>query len=276
MVAKLEEIMKLPRRPTTVERYLKILKFALGRNRDLDAVARHFGCSAATVINATKAFGVTYDQIRRRRTLPQIKLAEEYVKLGHELSERDRKVVSLYNSPESPTMQEIGRRVGLTRQRVHQILKKAKARGVKIVERQPPREGHWVERCAVCHRILRMQDEEPLTTRRQIGERLGVPIWIVHWHLNKLKGRGLLKPHFGYFRSQRLIEAIKLYNSNPTLSAWKLGRTLGYKNLPGIFAELQKRGFGYLLERGRPLLPIAGKSEEATEISSRAGKPSER
>lgn len=247
MVAKLEAALKLPRRPTTVERYLKILKFALGRNRDVEAVAKHFGCSTATVINATKAFGVTYDQIRRRRTLPQLKVAEEYIRIGRKLNDRDQQVIDLYNSPGALTLQAIGRRVGLTRQRVHQILRNAQRLGMKLANREAPAEGHWIERCATCAQILQMQEEEPLMTRRQISQRLNVPIWIVHWHLSKLKSRGLLKTHFGYFRSERLIEAIKLYNSNPNLSAWKLGKELGYKNLPGIFAELQKRGLGYLL-----------------------------
>jgi hypothetical protein len=247
MVAKLDTVLKLPRRPTTVERYLKILKFALGRNRDVEAVARHFGCSTATVINATKAFGVTYDQIRRRRTLPQLRVAEEYVRVGRKLNERDQQVIDLYNSPGSLTLQAIGQRIGLTRQRVHQILRNAKHLGVRLASRQAPAEGHWIERCATCTQILQMQAEEPLMTRRQIGQRLSVPIWIVHWHLSKLKACGLLQPHFGYFRSERLIEAIKQYNANAELSAWKLGRELGYKNLPGIFAELHKRGLGYLL-----------------------------
>jgi hypothetical protein len=44
-VAKQEIALNLPRRPTTVERYLKIVKFALGRDRDVEAVAKHFGCS---------------------------------------------------------------------------------------------------------------------------------------------------------------------------------------------------------------------------------------
>lgn len=251
MVAKIEPALQLPRRPTTAERYLRILKYALGRNRDVESVAKHFGCSTATVINATKAFGLTYDQVRRRRTLPHLKIVEQFVKQGRRLSERDQKVVDLYNSPSVPTLEEIGKQVGLTRQRVHQILKKAQALGVKLVQRRTPPEGHWVERCNVCKGILRLQEEEPLMTRRQVGQRLGAPIWVVHWHLNKLKARGLLKPHFGYFRSERLIQAIKLYNSDPTISAWKLGQQLGYRNLPGIFAELTKRGFGYLLRQRR-------------------------
>jgi DNA-binding Lrp family transcriptional regulator len=262
MVAKIEHALQLPRRPTTAERYLRILKYALGRNRDVETVAKHFGCSTATVINATKAFGLTYDQVRRRRTLPHLKIVEEFVKQGRQLSERDQKVVDLYNSPSVPTLQEIGKEVGLTRQRVHQILKKAEALGIRLAQRRTPPEGHWIERCEVCKRILQLQEEEPLLTRRQIGERLGVPNWIVHWHINKLKARGRLKPHFGYFRSERLIQAIKLYSSDPSLSSWKLGQQLGYRNLPGIFAELTKRGFGYLLKRRRPTSrPEGGKAK---------------
>ena len=200
-VAKQEIALNLPRRPTTVERYLKIVKFALGRDRDVEAVAKHFGCSPATVLNAIRAFGVTYDQVRRRRTLPQLKVAEEYIKLERRLSERDQKIIEMYNSPEAPTLEQIGRAFGLTRQRVHQILKKAKALGVKLVERKTPPEGHWIERCQLCKRLLQLQEEEPLLTRRQIAARLDIPIWVVHWHLNRLKARGLVKRHFGYFRS---------------------------------------------------------------------------
>jgi len=269
-VAKQEITLNLPRRPTTVERYLKIVKFALGRNRDVEAVAKHFGCSPATVLNAIRAFGVTYDQVRRRRTLPQLKVAEEYIRLERRLSERDQKIVEMYNSPEAPTLEQIGRAFGLTRQRVHQILKKAKALGVKLVERKTPPEGHWIERCQLCKRILQLQEEEPLLTRRQIAARLSAPIWVVHWHLNRLKARGLVERHFGYFRSERLVQAIKLYNSNPEVSAWKLGRMLGYKNLPGIFCELEKRGLGYLLRpRSRHMAGRRRTTQSGTVIDAK-------
>jgi len=240
------KILSLPRRPKTVKRYLDIVRYAHGRKQGLTSVAEHFGISPATVINASKAFGMTYEQIKQRRSLPEIKLIEKHLAAVPDVDPRTVKIVEMYNSASAPTLEQIAHHVGLTRQRVHQILKDARRKGLNVTRRKPTM-GHWIERCKICHRMRDLAVRQPLMTTRSIGYALDVPIWKVYWHLEKLKAQGLVPKHFGHFRSERIIQAIKLYNRNPSISAWKLGRRLGYKNLPALFRELKRRGFGYLL-----------------------------
>jgi hypothetical protein len=240
------KILNLPRRSKTVKRYLEIVKYAHGKNRGLTTVARHFGISPATVINASKAFGMTYEQVKRRRSLPEIKLVEKHLALAKDVDQRTAKIVQMYNTPEAPTLEEIGRRVGLTRQRVHQIIQDAKRKGLKVARRKPTL-GHWIERCRICRRMRDLAVRQPLMTTRSIARTLDIPIWKVYWHLEKLRAQRLVPRHFGHFRSERIIQAVKLYNQNRSISAWKLGQMLGYKNLPALFRELERRGLGYLL-----------------------------
>jgi AraC-like DNA-binding protein len=240
------KILHLPRRPRTVKRYLDIVRYAHEKKQGLTSVAKHFGISPATVINASKAFGMTYEQVKHRRSLPEIKLVEKQLASGGDLDPRTMRIIEMYNSPAAPTLEKIGRQVGLTRQRVHQIIREAQGQGLSVTRRTPTM-GHWIARCQICQRMRALAARQPLMTTRGIGQALDIPIWRVYWHLEKLKAQGLVPKHFGHFRSERIIQAIRLYNRNQSLSAWKLGQQLGYKNLPALFRELRRRGFGYLL-----------------------------
>ncbi len=237
----------LPRRQQTIRRYLRIVKFASGRNQDLSTVARHFGCSEATVLNASKALGLTYEEVRRRRSLRRVAEMERHISQEDILSDRDRRIVDCFNSKDAPTLEQVGTRFKLSRQRVHQVLVRARKRGVRVAERSSPAAGHWVERCNLCRRLLRIAKENPLITSRRLAESVRRPVWTVYWHLKKLRARNLVPKHFGCFRSERLILALQLYNRNRSLTATAVGRQLGYKNLPSVFRELRDRGFGYLI-----------------------------
>lgn len=240
------KVFHLPRRPQTVRRYLEIVRYAHEKKQGLTSVAKHFGISPATVINASKALGMTYEQVKQRRSLPELKLVEKQLASIPDIDPRTKKILEMYSSPAAPTLQEIGREVGLTRQRVHQIIREAQAKGLRV-SRQTPMMGHWIARCQICRQLRALAARQPLLTTRGISQALNVPLWKVYWHLGKLRAQELVPKHFGHFRSERIIEAIKLYNRNQSLSAWKLGQQLGYKNLPALFRELKRRGFGYLL-----------------------------
>ncbi len=242
-----QRIGTLPRRPRTLRRYVRILKFACRRNEKVSAVAKHFGCSEATVINASKAFGLTFEEVRHRRALRRVARIERCIPREDTLSLRDRLMVDLYSAKEAPTLDQIGVKFGLSRQRVHQILAGLRKRGVKLVDRSKPVMGHWVERCEICRQLVETAHRTPLITTRRLGVVLNVRTWTLYWHLQKLRARNLVPRHFGRLRSERLIRAIDLYNRDPNLSAMSLGRLVGYKNLPGAFQDLRRRGYGYLL-----------------------------
>jgi predicted transcriptional regulator len=246
MATSAAQSINLPRRAQTVRKYLRIVKYACGKNQGLTSVAKRFHCSNATVINAAKAFGMSYDEIKRRRSIPAVRHLEKQGPIIQRVKQRDMQIVDMYNADDAPTLEEIAHAFRLTRQRVHQVLREVQHKGIKIRKRRPT-DGHWIERCLICSQMAGLASEHPLMTTQGIAQTLDIPMWKVYWHLSRLKQRGLVEPHFGHFRSERIIQAIKLYNSDPTMSAWKLGQRLGYKNLPGVFQELRNRGFGYLL-----------------------------
>ncbi|MBI4470203.1 MAG: hypothetical protein HY650_12865 [Acidobacteria bacterium] len=223
------------------------MKFACGRNENLSAVASHFGCSEATVINASKAFGLTYDEVRNRRSLRRVVEMERRMPRKPVLSPRDRRILELYQSAAAPTLEQIAAEFDLTRQRVFQILAGLKERGIPVAKRSAPPMGHWVERCDLCHRLQAVARRTPLITARRLSETLGVEPWTLHWHVKKLRSRNLIPKHFGRLRSERLVRAIELFNREPSITAAELGRHLGYKNLPAAFLDLRRRGYGHLL-----------------------------
>lgn len=240
------KVIKLPRRPQTARRYLEIVKFARDKHWDISSIAKHFGISPATVVNASKALGVSYDEVRRKKRLPQLEWVERQLAASQDSEIHNERILEMYRSPSHPTLEQIGRQFGVTRQRVHQIVTKAKRDGL-LVEKRLPQAGHWIGRCGICASMQALASQKPLMTSRGIARALNIPLWKVHWHLGKLREQGLIPKHFGYFRSERIIQAIELYNRDQTISAWKLGRLLGYRNLPALFNGLRRRGLGNLL-----------------------------
>lgn len=239
-------LIKIPRRPQTAKRYLEIIKFACGKRWDSSSVAKHFGVSPATVVNASKAFGVSYDEVKRKKRIPHVEWVERQLAANRGSEERNARILELYQSPTHPTLEEIGRQFGLTRQRVHQIVTKAIQQGLPVGKRLP-QSGHWIGRCRICAGMQALARQKPLMTTRAIALAINIPLWKVYWHLEKLREQRLIPRYFGCFRSERIVQAVELYNQDRTISAWKLGRMLGYKNLPALFRELHRRGLGDLL-----------------------------
>ena len=161
-------------------------------------------------------------------------------KPAKELSYRDKKIVERYNSTVD-TMPRIAKRFGITKQRVHEILIRAKRFGYAIHRPKLLLRYHQMNQCEICRNILEMAKREEFVTKRQLAGILNVETQICNWHLNRLKGSGLISKKFASIRSEKLAQALQYYRSH-SLSTNEVGRIFGYKNFYSILSYQKKKG----------------------------------
>jgi Mor family transcriptional regulator len=85
-----------------------------------------------------------------------------------ELCYRDKKIVNRLNSsPE--TMAQLARKYRVSKQRIFQILTKAKELGYVVQRPRLLARHHGIHQCEVCNKILQVADKEDLITKRQLS-----------------------------------------------------------------------------------------------------------
>ena len=161
-------------------------------------------------------------------------------KPAKELSYRDKKIVERYNSTVD-TMPRLAKRFGITKQRVHEILIRAKRFGYAIHRPKLLLRYHQMNQCEICRNILEMAKREEFVTKRQLAGILNVETQICNWHLNRLKGSGFISKKFATIRSDRLVQALQCYKYE-SLPPAAVGRKFGYKNFYSILSYQKKKG----------------------------------
>jgi len=172
-------------------------------------------------------------------------------KPSKELSYRDKKIINRLNSS-FDTMPQLAKEYGISKQRIHQILLRAKDFGYVINRPRLLALYHEIHRCEICTRILQVPDDDALITKRQLSHMLNIERQICSWHLNRLKASGFISKKFATMRSDRLARALRYYKST-SLSPGAVGRRFGYKNFYSLLNYQKKRGIA--VER-TPNFPI--------------------
>ncbi len=157
-----------------------------------------------------------------------------------ELSYRDKKIVNRLNSS-FDTMPQLAKKYGISKQRVYQILSRARDFGYVINRPRLLARYHEIHRCEICNRILQVPDDDALITKRQLSHRLNIDREVCNWHLNQLKASGFISKKFATMRSDRLAKALQYYKSS-SLSPGAVGRRFGYKNFYSLLNYQKKRG----------------------------------
>jgi DNA-binding Lrp family transcriptional regulator len=157
-----------------------------------------------------------------------------------ELSYRDKKIVNRLTSS-CDTMSQLAKKHGVSKQRIHQILEKAKELGYVINRPRLLPRYHEIPRCEVCSRILQVPENDSLITGRQLSQMLNIDYRICRWHLNQLKVSGFVSKEFATMRSDRLAKALQCYRYS-SLSPSAVGRKFGYKNFYSLLSYQRKRG----------------------------------
>lgn len=173
-------------------------------------------------------------------------------KPAKDLSSRDKKIVKRYNCT-SETMPQLAKKYGITKQRVHEILIRAKRFGYVIKQKQLLTRHHDAHQCEVCNKIFQVSGEGDLITRRQLAQLLGIEDKICQWHMSQLKKAGYVSKEFATIRSDRLVKALQCYRDH-SLSANAVGRKFGYKNFYSILSYQERKGINLERKHKPPIM----------------------
>jgi len=181
-------------------------------------------------------------------------------KPAKELSYRDKKIVERYNST-FETMPRLAKKYGITKQRVHEILMRAKRFGYIIKRKNNLARDHDIHQCEVCKNILQIAEKDDLIIRRQLAQMLSIEDGVCHWHLNQLKASGFLSKTFASMRSEKLAKALQYYRVH-SLSTNAVGRKFGYKNFYSILSYQKKKGVNLERTFKSPIVPELRQEEK--------------
>lgn len=183
-------------------------------------------------------------------------------KPSKELTYRDKKIVKRLNSS-FDTMSRLAKRHGISKQRIHQILTRAKELGYVINRPRLLARYHEIPQCEVCGRILQIPEKDGLITRRQLSQMLDIDYRICGWHLNQLKVSGFISKKFATMRSDRLAKALQYYRYS-SLSPSAVGRKFGYKNFYSLLSYQKRRGIDVGRMLNFPMVTVLKQEKQAT------------
>lgn len=157
-----------------------------------------------------------------------------------ELSSRDKKIVEKINSTSVTTLQ-LADEYGITKQRIHQILERARELGYAVRKGKLSRRHHAIDQCDLCRKLLLMAEKDDLVTKKDLAQMLNVEPSVCSWHLRQLKVSGAVSKKFATVRSPSIIKALRFYRKS-SLSAYAVGRKFGYKNFSSILKYQEQKG----------------------------------
>jgi len=187
-------------------------------------------------------------------------------KPAKELSYRDKKIVEQYNST-LDTMPRLGKKYGITKQRIYEILLRAKRFGYLIDRPKLSTLHHEIHQCKVCSKILQVAEKDDLITKRQLTQMLNMNEGACNWHLNQLKGSGFVSKIFATIRSHRLVKALQCYK-NDSLPPGAVGKKFGYKNFYSILNYQKKKGLNVERTLKLPIVPDLKQEEPIAVFQS--------
>jgi len=138
-------------------------------------------------------------------------------------------------------MSRVAKKYGVSKQRIYQILIRAKELGVVVNRPRLLARHHGIPQCGVCSKILQVAEKDDLITKRQLSQMLGIDHEVCSWHLNQLKVSGFVSKKFATMRSDRLAKALHYYRYS-SLSPSVVGRKFGYKNFYSLISYQKRRG----------------------------------
>ncbi len=184
----------------------------------------------------------------------------------NELCYRDKKIVKRLNSS-SETMSHLARKYGISKQRIFQILMKAKELGYVVRRPRLLAREHGIRQCEICNKILGVADKDNLITKKQLSQLLSIDYEICSWHLGQLKGLGFVSKKFATLRSDRLAKALQYYKSN-SLPPSAVGKRFGYRNFYSLLNYQRKKGINVEKEINLPKPTVLNPRDPITVFPS--------
>jgi hypothetical protein len=183
-----------------------------------------------------------------------------------ELCYRDKKIVNRLNSS-SETMAQLARKHGVSKQRIFQILMKAKELGYVVHRPRLLARHHGIRQCEVCNKILQVAERDNLITKKQLSQLLSIDYEICSWHLSQLKGAGFVSKTFATLRSDRLAKALQYYKYH-SLPPSVVGKKFGYRNFYSLLSYQRKKGIDVERELNLPITTLLKQEDPIAEFPS--------
>jgi len=159
--------------------------------------------------------------------------------------QKDKIVFLLSNT--NQTYAGIGKQFGVTRQFIGQINKDKNIKRPAVMVG-----GHRLDRCSVCQDIIDRANKGVVCTTRQLAKLLGISYFSLIPHMILLRKHNIIPKEFCFFRSDKVVEAVKLFKQND-ISARQVGIKLGVANFSGVLWRARQQG----LSIGRDPHPVA-------------------
>jgi hypothetical protein len=183
-----------------------------------------------------------------------------------ELCYRDKKIVNRLNSS-FDTMAQLAKRYRVSKQRIFQILMKAKELGVVVNRPRLLARHHGIHQCAICNKILEVAGKDDLITKKQLSHLLSVDYKICSWHLSQLRGSGFVSKKFATLRSDRLATALQYYKNN-SFPPSVVGKKFGYRNFYSLLNYQRKKGIDVERTLGLPIATLWRQEDPITVFPS--------
>jgi len=189
-------------------------------------------------------------------------------KPAKELSSRDKKIVERYRTTVD-TMPRLAEKYGISKQRIYEILLRAKRFGYITEKPKLLMRRHTIHQCEICSKIFRIAAKNDLITKGQLAQKLNINEGTCRWHLNQLKRLGLISKSFATIRSDKLLKALRCYKKGMLCTA-AVGRKFGYKNFHSILSYQKKKGLNVRSISNSPIAPALEPEGQITISSSRS------
>jgi len=164
-------------------------------------------------------------------------------------------------------MAQLARKYGVSKQRIFQILMKAKELGYVVHRPRLLARHHGIHQCEVCKKILQVADKDNLITKKQLSQLLSIDYEICNWHLGQLKGSGFVSKKFATLRSDRLAKALQYYKYN-SLPPSVVGKRFGYRNFYSLLNYQRKKGINVEREVNLPIATLLEQEDHITVFPS--------
>jgi hypothetical protein len=152
-------------------------------------------------------------------------------------------------------MVHLAKKYGISKQRIFQILMKARELGYVVRRPRLLARQHEIHQCQVCDKILQIADRESLITKKQLSQLLNVDYEICSWHLSQLMRSGFVSKKFATLRSDRLAKALQYYKYH-SLPPSAVGKRFGYRNFYSLLNYQRKKGINVEKEANLPIATL--------------------
>jgi hypothetical protein len=148
--------------------------------------------------------------------------------------EQNNKIRDLLEST-NQSYADIGKQFGVSRQFIGQVFKHTN------IKRQMLKVGsHRIDRCFVCQEIIDKANRGVVCTTKQLVNSIGKSYSSIMPHMVLLRKHQIIPKEFCFFRSEKVVEAIKLYKDG-LLSARQVGIKMGVSNFNGVLWRTRKK-----------------------------------